>query len=94
VIGDSIVVDTVVHPYHLAPGNQNSIAREQLETVYAAQRLSFDPGHARYVLTHQEFFPDFAFEAVALWRNRRRLCACAAGRAPWALLRPAVTHGA
>jgi len=34
-----VVVDAVVHPYNLAPGNQNPAAREQLETVYAAHCL-------------------------------------------------------
>lgn len=64
-IGDSIVVDAVVHPYNLALDNQNPAAREQLETVYAAHCLSFDPGHARYALTHEEFFSFFSFDAMA-----------------------------
>jgi hypothetical protein len=45
-IGDMIVVDAVVHPHDLSAGNQNPGAAAQLEAVYAAHRMSFDPGNA------------------------------------------------
>jgi uncharacterized protein len=65
VIDDMLVVDAVVHPYNLAPNNQNPAARPQLETVYAAHCMSFDAAHARFALTEEEFFSDFSFDAMA-----------------------------
>jgi hypothetical protein len=59
VIDAMLVVDAVVHPYDLSPANQDPAAKAQLETVYAAHRLSFDPGHAHFMLSHDEFFSDF-----------------------------------
>ena len=64
-IEDMIVVDAVVHPYDLAPQNQDPAAQAQLETVYAAHRLSFDPPNAQYMLSHEEFFSDFPYDALA-----------------------------
>jgi hypothetical protein len=46
-IGDAIVVDAVVHPYNLAPKNQDPTAQAQLDSVYAAHRLAADPQRIR-----------------------------------------------
>jgi uncharacterized protein len=64
-IDDVVVVDAVVHPYNLAPANQNPDAGEQLEAVYAAHLLATGDDHAEYRLDRAEFFCDFPFEAVA-----------------------------
>lgn len=64
-IGGSVVADAVVHPYNLAPGNQEPRARAQLDSVYAAHRLATDEAHAEYMLSADEFFTDFPFEAMA-----------------------------
>jgi uncharacterized protein len=65
VIGESIVVDAVVHPYNLSIENQNPAAQAQLDSVYAAHVLATDEAHAEYALTRDEFFTDFSFEAMA-----------------------------
>ncbi|MFC9427008.1 amidohydrolase family protein [Streptomyces sp. NPDC056987] len=66
-IGDTVVVDAVVHPYNLSSENRNPDAAEQLESVYAAHLLA--TGDARelrdYRLDRDEFFSDFPFEAIA-----------------------------
>jgi predicted TIM-barrel fold metal-dependent hydrolase len=64
-IGDTVVVDAVVHPYNLAPENQNPDAREQLEAVYGAHVVATGPDHPEHLLQRAEFFSDFPFEAVA-----------------------------
>lgn len=64
-IDDAVVVDAVVHPYNLAPANQNPDAAEQLEAVYAAHLLATGDDHAEYQLGRAEFFADFPFDAVA-----------------------------
>ena len=64
-INDTFIVDAVVHPYDLAPGNQVASAQAQLDSVYAAHRMSVDRVHASYLLAHDEFFSDFSFEALA-----------------------------
>jgi predicted TIM-barrel fold metal-dependent hydrolase len=65
VIGDDLVVDAVIHPYNLATSNQDPSAQSQLDAVYAAHRLASDPEHAEYVLSHDEFFTDFSYDAIA-----------------------------
>lgn len=62
-IDNGVVVDSVVHPYNLAPHNQDPLGREQLESVYAAHLLA--TGEERYQLTRDEFFADFPYEAIA-----------------------------
>jgi predicted TIM-barrel fold metal-dependent hydrolase len=64
-IGDMLVVDAVIHPYNLAPENQNPAAQAQLETVYAAHRMSIDERNSDYMLSHAEFFSDFPYAAIA-----------------------------
>jgi predicted TIM-barrel fold metal-dependent hydrolase len=64
-LGDIAVVDAVVHPYDLGPANRDEAARTQLDSVYAAHRLSMDDAHDRYRLTRAEFFTDFGFDAMA-----------------------------
>ncbi|MEV7085391.1 amidohydrolase family protein [Streptomyces sp. NPDC093085] len=64
-IGDTVVVDAVVHPYNLSPRNRNPRAEEQLEAVYAAHLLATGEEHPEYRLSRDEFFSDFPFEAVA-----------------------------
>lgn len=39
-IGDTVVVDAVVHPYNLPPANQNPATAQQLEAVYKAHAAS------------------------------------------------------
>ena len=58
-IGDTVVVDAVVHPYDLAPDNQNPQARAQLDAVYAAHGLAADPQRPAFALSEAEFFTDF-----------------------------------
>jgi predicted TIM-barrel fold metal-dependent hydrolase len=64
-IGDAIVVDAVVHPYNLAPTNQNPDAQPQLESVYAAHELATDPAQPQYRMSREEFFSDVSFATVA-----------------------------
>lgn len=64
-IDETVVVDAVVHPYNLSPGNQNPEAVEQLEAVYAAHVLATGEQHREYLLSREEFFSDFPFEAIA-----------------------------
>jgi predicted TIM-barrel fold metal-dependent hydrolase len=64
-IGDAVVVDAVVHPYNLSPGNQNPAAQPQLDTVFAAHEISMDAEHAEYSMSRDEFFTDVGFEVIA-----------------------------
>jgi predicted TIM-barrel fold metal-dependent hydrolase len=64
-IGDVVVADAVVHPYNLAPANQNPDAQAQLDAVYGAHELATAPAHAEYLLSREEFFTDFSYEALA-----------------------------
>ncbi len=64
-IDDAVVVDAVVHPYNLAPDNQNPQAAQQLEAVYQAHVLATGPDHPEHLLDRDEFFVDFPFEAIA-----------------------------
>lgn len=64
-IDDIFIVDAIVHPYDLAPANQVLSAQEQLDAVYAAHRMTVGPGQEEYLLSHDEFFSDFSFEALA-----------------------------
>jgi hypothetical protein len=64
-IGDAVVVDAVVHPYNLAPQNQDRTAQAQLDAVYAAHRMAADPEHQAYLLQPAEFFSDVSFDVIA-----------------------------
>ena len=64
-IDGAIVVDAVVHPYNLDPANQNPAAQAQLEAVYGAHVVATGPDHPEHLLTREEFFSDFPFEAIA-----------------------------
>ncbi|MPY47497.1 amidohydrolase family protein [Streptomyces acidicola] len=64
-IGDTVVMDAVVHPYNLSAANRNPDAGEQLEAVYAAHLLATGEKHVDYRLDREEFFSDFPFEAIA-----------------------------
>lgn len=59
------VVDAVVHPYNLAPENQEPAAQAQLDAVYGAHAVATVPEHAEFRLAPDEFFRDFPFEAMA-----------------------------
>ena len=59
-----VVADAVVHPYNLAVANQNPAAKPQLDAVYAAHVMATGD-HPEHVLTREEFFSDFPFEAMA-----------------------------
>jgi predicted TIM-barrel fold metal-dependent hydrolase len=64
-INDSLVVDAVVHPYNLSDANRDPAAEAQLESVYQAHVLATGPDHPAHLLTREEFFSDFPFEAMA-----------------------------
>jgi predicted TIM-barrel fold metal-dependent hydrolase len=64
-IDGRVVADAVVHPYNLAPQNQASAARAQLDAVYAAHAVATVPEHEQFRLAPEEFFTDFPFEAMA-----------------------------
>lgn len=61
----TVVVDAVVHPYNLDASNQNPAAREQLESVYGAHVYATGPDHPEHMLSREEFFTDFPFDAIA-----------------------------
>jgi predicted TIM-barrel fold metal-dependent hydrolase len=63
-IDGSVVVDAVVHPYNLAPENQNPAAHAQLEAVYGAHVLATGDAHREHMLTRDEFFSDVPFDAI------------------------------
>lgn len=60
---DTFVVDAIIHPYDLAPANQDPDSGEILEAVYAAHKLACDPERPEFCLSHDEFFSDFSWEA-------------------------------
>jgi hypothetical protein len=64
-IGDAVVVDAVVHPYNLAPANQNPAAQPQLDSVFAAHEISMDEAHSEYSMSREEFFTDVSFDTIA-----------------------------
>jgi len=64
-LGSTVVVDAVVHPYNLGPDNQAEGAAAQLEAVYGAHRLAFGDRYGSYVLSREEFFSDFPFDILA-----------------------------
>ena len=63
-LGDSLVVDAVVHPYNLAPDNQDPAVRDQLEAVHAYHRMCTGP-NPEYALSDDEFYIDFDPDALA-----------------------------
>ncbi|MBA3744348.1 amidohydrolase family protein [Sporichthya sp.] len=64
VLEGHVVADAVVHPYNLAPKNRNPRATEQLDAVYAAHVMATGE-NPEHVLTREEFFTDFSFDAMA-----------------------------
>ena len=64
-MSERVIADAVVHPYNLAPANQNPEAQAQLDSVYAAHTMSCDDAHGEYVLTREEFFSDVSYETIA-----------------------------
>lgn len=60
-----VVVDAVVHPWNLSPGNQNPDAPEVIAAVHASHKLSVDEAHREYVLKDQEFFTDLSWDVIA-----------------------------
>lgn len=64
-LDDMVVVDAVVHPYDLSLKNQNPSAQAQLEAVYGAHVVATGPDHPEHLLSREEFFSDFPFEAIA-----------------------------
>lgn len=64
-IGGAVVVDAVVHPYNLAPANQNPAAQPQLDAVFAAHEIAMDEEHAEFSMTREEFFADVSFDTIA-----------------------------
>jgi predicted TIM-barrel fold metal-dependent hydrolase len=64
-LGGSVVVDAVVHPYDLSPANQAPGAEAQLAAVYGAHRMAFGDRYGDHVLTNDEFFTDFSYDAMA-----------------------------
>jgi len=64
-IDQQLVIDAVVHPYDLSAGNCVPEYQAQLDAVYAAHRMSFDEAHRAFMLTHDEFFSDLPYDALA-----------------------------
>ena len=60
-----MIVDAVVHPWNMAPDNQNPAAQAQIDAVYASHKLSYDADHADYILKPDEFFNDLSFDVIA-----------------------------
>ena len=65
-IDGKIIVDAVVHPWNMSPENQNPVAMEQVEAVYAAHRLSYDEANRHYILQPDEFYRDQDYTTIAL----------------------------
>jgi predicted TIM-barrel fold metal-dependent hydrolase len=65
VLADRVVVDAVVHPFNVGPENQAPGAEAQLEALYGAHRIAFGDRYSDYVLSRDEFFSDFSYEAIA-----------------------------
>lgn len=64
-IGNSVVVDAVVHPFNMSPSNQNPRSETQVEAMYASHvRYTGDPD-SPYALTREEYFTDFSFDALS-----------------------------
>ena len=63
-IDGMIVVDAVVHPWNMAPANQNPDAQAQIDAVYASHKLSFNDANAEYILQPDEFFRDISFDTI------------------------------
>ena len=63
-LAGSVVVDAVVHPFNIGPDNQAVGAEPQLEALYGAHRLAFGDRFQDYVLSREEFFSDFSYDAV------------------------------
>ena len=53
-IGNTFVMDAVVHPWNLGPENQDPRALDVLEAVYGSHRLALDEAHADYMLQRDE----------------------------------------
>lgn len=64
-IGNTFVMDAVVHPWNLGPENQDPRALDVLEAVYGSHRLALDETHADYMLERDEIFSDISFDTVA-----------------------------
>lgn len=64
-IDGRIIVDSVFHPWNLAPENQNPKARPQLDAVYGSHALAVDEAHQAYKLSPEELFTDISFETLA-----------------------------
>jgi uncharacterized protein len=60
-----MIVDAVVHPWNMSPENQNPVAQQQIDAVYASHKLSYDAAHADYILQPAEFFQDLSFDVIA-----------------------------
>jgi len=64
-IGSTLVVDAVVHPYDLGPDNHPAGDETQLRALHPFHVLSSGgPGHPEWTLTEEEFFTDFDHEAL------------------------------
>ena len=64
-LGTTVVVDAVVHPYDLGPANRIPEGREQLEALHPYHVLCSGPDRPEFVLRPDEFLVDFDPEAVA-----------------------------
>jgi uncharacterized protein len=60
-----MIVDAVVHPWNMAPENQNPAAQAQIDAVYASHKLSYDEAHSDFILQPDEFFRDLSFDVIA-----------------------------
>lgn len=59
-----LIIDAVVHPWNMAPANQNPAAMAQVEAVYASHKLSFDEANSHFILQPDEFFRDLSFDVI------------------------------
>ena len=64
-IDGNLVIDAVVHPWNMAPENQNPAAKAQIEAVHAAHLMSVDDAHSQYRLADEEIFRDIDYDTIA-----------------------------
>jgi predicted TIM-barrel fold metal-dependent hydrolase len=63
-IGTTVVVDAVVHPYDLGPANRDPEGADQLHALHPFHVMCSGGSDSRYVLEPDEFFVDFDHDAL------------------------------
>lgn len=64
-INGNLVIDAVVHPWNMAPENQNPESKAQIAAVHAAHLMSVDDDNAQYRLADDEIFRDIDYDTIA-----------------------------